>query len=401
MMNKWAALTGLYVVQGLPHGFFGQAMPVLLREQGLDLTLIGMLSLVALPWAFKFVWAPALDRVTLRAGEFRRSWIFTMNACALAMILLLSSQPLESWLENGVWLPLLLLIVLNTFIATQDIATDAMAVENLSVRERGKGNGLQVGAYRVGMVLAGGLLISQYGSLGWQGALWLVAGMMLLGTLPLWFFKPAQHTPPTQPLMSQWLGFFRLKEAGLWLLLILFFKFGDAFGTPMIRPMLSDAGLSLEQLGTLLGTVGFASGLLGALAGGWMVSVLGRQITLLGFLLLEALALMSYVGISHTADPSLLRVGVAIVLEHVAGGMATAALFTVMMDRCREHSEAADYALQSCLVIIAGMVAAALSGFSAKMLGYDAHFIVSGFLTLAAIPIVWALIRRGVLKVKR
>ena len=72
-MNKWFALTGLYLVQGLPHGFFGQAMPVLLRQQGLDLALIGMLSVVSLPWALKFLWAPLLDRFALKRGEYRRS----------------------------------------------------------------------------------------------------------------------------------------------------------------------------------------------------------------------------------------------------------------------------------------------------------------------------------------
>lgn len=400
-MNKWIALTGLYVVQGLPHGFFGQTMPVLLREQGLDLTLIGLLSLVALPWALKFLWAPLLDRFTLKAGEYRRSWIISMNTLAVILVIVLSSQPLEYWLAGGVWLPLILLITLNVFIATQDIATDAMAVENLSVAERGKGNGLQVGAYRVGMVLAGGLLVSLYSYLGWSGALLIVAALMVLGTVPLWFFKPRQHIPPSTPLLPQWLAFFRLKDAGLWLALILLFKFGDAFGTQMIRPMLSDAGLSLEQLGVMMGTVGFIAGLAGALIGGWLVSLLGRHITLLGFIILEALALMSYVGISVTEQPSLLRVGFAIVMEHVAGGMATAALFTVMMDRCREHSEAADYALQSCLVIVSGMVAAGLSGFSAQSLGYDAHFVVAGMLTLAVIPLVWVLIKRGALPVKR
>ncbi|MBT12813.1 MAG: hypothetical protein CMI02_12355 [Oceanospirillaceae bacterium] len=68
-MNKWFALSGLYLVQGLPHGFFGQAMPVLLREQGLDLTLIGLLSIVSAPWALKFIWAPWLDRFTLAISK--------------------------------------------------------------------------------------------------------------------------------------------------------------------------------------------------------------------------------------------------------------------------------------------------------------------------------------------
>jgi MFS family permease len=85
----------------------------------------------------------------------------------------------------------------------------------------------------------------------------------------------------------------------------------------------------------------------------------------------------------------------AVVFEHVAGGMATAGLFTVMMDRCREHNEGADYALQSCLVIITGMIAGALSGYSASQFGYDSHFVIAGVACFAAIGVVIMAARRG------
>ncbi len=392
--TPWVALIGLYVVQGLPHGFFGQAMPVLLREQGLDLAVIGLLSLLSLPWALKFVWAPWLDRFSLVGGEFRRSWILCMNAAAVVLLLVMSAQPLSGWTANLVLFAGLLML-LNTLIATQDIATDALAVENLPPVQRGVGNGIQVAGYRIGMILAGGLLVSLYGVLGWQLSLCLLAALMALGTVPLWFFRPRPHVVDEQPVWPLWLGFFRLRYAGWWLLLLLTYKFGDAFGTPMIRPMLSDAGLTLQQLGVLLGTAGFLAGLAGALAGGWLVGVLGRQTALLGFLVLEALALLSYLGLAGMPQPDWLHIYLAVTLEHIAGGMGTAAIFTVMMDRCREHCAAGDYAVQSCLIIVAGMVAGALSGFSARWLGYDAHFALAALLCVLALPVVWALIRRG------
>lgn len=395
-MNKWVALTGLYIVQGLPHGFFGQAMPVLMREQGLDLAIIGLLSLLSLPWALKFIWAPYLDRFSLRGNEYRRSWILFTNYSAATILLLMSLLPLSFW-SASIGLFAGLLILLNTCIATQDIATDAMAVENLAVPERGIGNGVQVAGYRVGMVLAGGVLISLYGILGFENSLRLLALLMVLGTAPLWFFKPRAHVRDNTPLWPQWKGFFKLKNTGWWILLLLVYKFGDAFGTPMIRPLLSDAGIKLEQLGVLLGMVGFIAGLMGALVGGWLTGVIGRHTALLGFLVFEALALLSYLGISggDTNAPNWLHLYTAVTLEHIAGGMGTAALFTVMMDRCREQSAAADYALQSCLIIVAGMLAGALSGFSAKALGYDLHFMLAAALCLAAMLAVVALIKRG------
>ncbi|WP_430462660.1 MFS transporter [Thalassolituus sp. LLYu03] len=394
-MNKWIALTGLYVAQGLPHGFFGQAMPVLLREQGLDLRLIGLLSLVAIPWALKFLWAPWLDRYSLVGHEYRRSWILLMNAAAVVVLLVLSVMDISDWLALGIVWPLMLLVLLNLFIATQDIATDAMAVENLNAEERGKGNGLQVAAYRVGMIVSGGVLVSLFGSLGWSYSLWLLAGLLLLGSLPLWWFAPKPHTRGEGSMAHEWLDFFRQKDALLWLVLLSVYKFGDAFGTPMIRPMMSDAGVTLEQMGWLLGTVGFAAGLLGALAGGWLVGVLGRQFTLMAFLLLEAFALLAYIGVGASTTFDWVHLVSAVLVEHVAGGMGTAALFTVMMDRCREHCAAADYALQSCVVIVTGMIAGGLSGISAHALGYDGHFLLSAVLCVLVMPLIWNMIRRG------
>ncbi len=389
---KWFALISLYLVQGLPHGFFGQAMPVLLREQGVDLKSIGLMSLVALPWALKFIWAPVLDRVSIIPGEYRRSWILAMNHTAVLVLIALSFVPLPWLTSDGVLALALVLMAVNLLTATQDIATDAVAVENLKPAERGLGNGIQVGGYRVGMVLAGGVLLSFFNHLGWQFSLLSVAALMFVGSLPLYFWKPRAHTKAEQDIWTQWSGFFRLDSPWLWLALIAFYKFGDAYGTQMIRPYLSDMGISLEQMGALLGIGGFIAGLSGALLGGWLAGRFPRATALMLFLALETCAMLGYTLVS---EGEIVTVWLAVIAEHVAGGMATAALFTVMMDRCREHSEGADYAFQSCVVIITGMVAGALSGYSATHLGYVGHFSVAALLCAAAIVLVVMVSRRG------
>lgn len=394
-MNKWIALLGLYLAQGLPHGFFGQAMPALMREQGMDLTLIGLLSLVAIPWALKFLWAPWLDRYSLWRSEYRRSWILAMNYGAVALLLVVASQPLSFWIGDGlVWMVVILLLV-NACIASQDIATDALAVENINYHQRGLGNSVQVAGYRIGMVMAGGGLVLALSHWGWQATVLLLALLLAAATLPLWRFQPAAHQPATEPVIKQWQQLLKRPGIALWLLMVLAYKFGDAFGTQMVRPLLVDSGLSLQDLGWLMGTYGFTAGLVGALLGGWSVRYLGRQTALLAFLALEAVALLSYLGISGHAEPPWPQILLAVGLEHVAGGMATAALFTVMMDYCRASHEASDYALQSCLVIVASLVASALSGVSANHLGYDGHFALAAVLSMLAVVPVWGVIRQG------
>src|SRR5688572_11229502 len=165
-MNARLFLLGsLYLAQGLPYGFFTQALPVLLREQGLALPLIGLANLLMLPWALKFLWAPLVDAVESPRGRRRAVIIPLQLGCVFVLgALALAASPDAMWaLGIGV-------LLVNFCAATQDIATDALAVETLAPDERGIGNGLQVGAYRVGMIIGGGAMLWVFEHAGWTVA---------------------------------------------------------------------------------------------------------------------------------------------------------------------------------------------------------------------------------------
>jgi predicted MFS family arabinose efflux permease len=155
----------------------------------------------------------------------------------------------------------------------------------------------------------------------------------------------------------------------------------------MLRPFLADRGVSLAEIGKLLGTVGFVAGLLGALAGGALVNRLGRRRALLTFGALQALTVASYAWLALGPLPRT-PLYVLCAAEHFAGGMATAALFTCMMDWCRPHSSATDYTVQASAVVIATGAAASASGFSAQALGYVRHFALAALLAAAALLVV-------------
>ena len=393
-MSKWLVLLFLYLTQGLPHGFFGQALPALLRQQGMSLEAIGLMSLVSLPWVLKFFWAPLLDhyqplkRLTAGCidGHIRKTWIITANLLAAVCLLLIASVDLVIWIEQWALALALSLFVLTLFVVTQDIATDALAVENIPAEQRGLGNGLQVAGYRVGMVIGGGVLLYVFASLGWTGTLWALAGLMVLGLIPLWFWQPAKVNVDKEPVFKHWLGFFRLPGAWFWLILLFTYKLGDAFGTAMIRPHLVDIGVTLEEFAQLLGFWGTIAGLIGAVLGGLLLRWLRRSQALILFLFLELLAIGAYSLVTHL-DWQLIYSLIA--LEHITGGMATVALFTVMMDRCREASAGSDYALQSCLVVMATLVATSSAGFSAAALGYANHYLLAAGLCAVGLMVVW------------
>jgi PAT family beta-lactamase induction signal transducer AmpG len=384
-MFKWWVLLTLYLTQGLPHGFFSQALPTLLRQQGMSLEAIGLMSLVSLPWVLKFLWAPLLDHYQpLKRlsggridGHIRKTWIISANAIAAVVLIFIASIPLELWINQAAVGLACALFVLTLFVVTQDIATDALAVENIESSQRGLGNSVQVAGYRLGMVIGGGLLLAIFAQLGWAGTLWALSGLMILGLIPLWFWQPAQIKVDKEPVFNHWLGFSRLPGAGAWLLFLLTYKVGDAFGTVMIRPHLVDLGVTLPEFAELLGLWGTVAGLVGALLGGLLLRYLPRMQALILFVCLEGLAIASY-SLLTSLDWSLIYS--LIIVEHVTGGMATVALFTVMMDRCRESSAGSDYALQSCLVVLSTLVASSLAGFSAANFGYAMHYYFAALL---------------------
>ena len=188
---KLGLLGTLYFSQGLPFGFFTQALPVLLREQGYTLSQIGLTSLLALPWALKFLWAPAVDRLGTR-----RSWIIPLQLSGVVLLGLLAAFVGLDQIK-----PLMVAVfLLNLIAATQDIATDGFAVDMLTPGERGFANGLQVAGYRVGMVVGGGALLIFYKHLGSAGTFGLMALMTALATIPVFFAKePTRVLATPQP----------------------------------------------------------------------------------------------------------------------------------------------------------------------------------------------------------
>jgi predicted MFS family arabinose efflux permease len=170
------------------------------------------------------------------------------------------------------------------------------------------------------------------------------------------------------------------------------YKSADAFGTAMLRPYLVDHGFSITRIGWILGTVGFVAGLSGALAGGALASRFDRRRLLGLFAFLHAAGLGGYALCAGGAGGEPLLLG-TIVYEHFAGGMATAGLFTVMMDHTDRDSAATGYTAQACLVLLGNGLFAWPSGLVAERLGYAGHFALAmGFgcaaaaLALVAIP---------------
>ncbi|WP_053234553.1 MFS transporter [Sandaracinus amylolyticus] len=366
--GRLVVLGALYFAQGLPFGFFVQALPVVLRERGVSLSLIGLSSLLAMPWALKPLVAPLVDR-----ARTRRAWIVPLQiTSALLLALAALASPEAS-------LPALFVIVAltNLAAAAQDIATDALAVDLLPEDERGLGNGLQVAGYRVGMIAGGGVVLGAMAHIGWAPAMLALGATLALATIPLLItHEPARTPAPLRPTNTALRDAASRPGALRWLRVLVLFKAGEALATAMARPMLVDRGLDAGDLAALLGGTGFAAGLAGALIGGALVPRLGRRRALAIFGALQVAGIATWL-VPATGVRSLVALHVVVAIEHVFAGMATAALFTAMMDACRPAHAATDYALQASVVVLATGIASALGGVSAEHLGYVGHFVLA------------------------
>jgi MFS family permease len=376
----------LYLAQGLPYGFFTGALPVMLREQGLSLKAISATSLLFLPWALKFLWAPLVDRVGTRRG-----WLLPLQAASVLLAVALAAfNPADGLL------PLLgALFLFNLIAATQDIATDGLAVRLLDPRERGLGNGLQVGGYRVGMILGGGALLAFYAAAGWGAMCLAMAALLALASVPAWRLReaPAVHRPHAPGLALHWLARLRQPGMGALIALIVAYKFGDSMVATLVGPFMKDAGLATAQIAWIKGTLGSGVTLAGAAAGGWIAFRLGRRAALLGCGLLQAASLLLYVG--SALAPGVGLITAASVAEHLFGGMATVALFTLMMDASDPEHAGADYTLLACALVLAQGLAQFSGAVLADAFGYLPMFSGGFVVALAGCLLLVRALDRG------
>ena len=390
-------LSMLYFAQGLPSGLLGKALPPLLRDQGVSLSAIGFTALLALPWTLKFLWAPFLDRFWTR-----RRWLLTLNLATCGLMLLVASRDFGDWVSQSFAMLLAVLFLMNLVAATQDIATDGLAVSRLEPRLRGLGNSVQVIGYKIGMIVGGGLLLWLVARFGWHLSYSALALLIVPVLLPVWFMRetPAARRGAAESEEWQgWHGYVRLfadflsrPRMGWWMVTVATFKAGDALASRMIGPLLSDQGLSLADIGLLTGVVGATVGLAGALLGGLFLLRLGHRKALLLFGGLQAAGFVGYWLVAGGAcDPWVL---VAVVCtEQFADGLSTVALFTSMMDVCRKHSPGTDYTLQAALQVTVSGSAALASGVFTQAFGYQAVFAAGGALTLCALAPVMMFFR--------
>jgi PAT family beta-lactamase induction signal transducer AmpG len=182
--HRLAVVTLLGFASGLPLALTGQAMQAWLSVEGLDVATIGFLSLVGLPYTFKFLWAPLMDRFELPGLGRRRGWlVLTQLALAVGLMAMAATSPGQATRAFA-----LLAVAVAFLSASQDVVIDAYRTDLLPAAERGIGSSLNVLGYRLAMILSGGVALiwtdpNQGGGWSWPTVYRLMAALMVVAAV--------------------------------------------------------------------------------------------------------------------------------------------------------------------------------------------------------------------------
>lgn len=380
MSRKLFILSALYFVQGLPYGFQAIALPAYLREAGMSLTGIGLAGALSLPWVFKVVWGPAVDRYGSQRFGRRRSWILPLQAGLLACVIAAAFVPPS----RGLAALLLMVFLMNLFASTMDVAVDGLAVDVLRREELGYGNVAQVVGYKLGAVAGGGLLVAASAHIGWRGLFVSMAVLVALAMLVTFAFRePARDEPPRAlgEILRSLRAALSVPGTAFLLLFIGTYKLGETMADAMFRPFLVDSGFEVPQIGFWLGTYGLLISLTGSFAGGILASRIGilRAVTITSCL--RALAVGGEWWLS-LVEPTTVRVAGVIAAESFFGGAVTTAIFAFMMSRVDRRIGATHYTLLATVEVFGKQIAGAVSGAVTDLTSYPTLF---GLATLLAV----------------
>jgi MFS transporter, PAT family, beta-lactamase induction signal transducer AmpG len=368
----------LYFAEGVPFGFVYTTLSYYLRSRGVPLEQIGILSLLGLAWSLKVLWSPLADRFGSRAA-----WLVPAQVAVILSMLGLA------WLADapvgpGFWI---LVGVLCLASATQDLAVDAYTIDLLDTKELGMANGVRIGAYRVGLIAAGGGVLILSDLVGWSPTFVGVALIMCALAVTVLVFGPFhQARPEIARAEKGQSGFSQLKESvkglmslphiGAIIVFILAYKAGDAMLGAMVSAFWRDLGFSGTQFGVASITVGKVPAILGGILGGVLTARWGisRALWLLG--IFQAISILGY---WFAALPGAWHYSIyaATLGESLAGQMGSAAFMAFLMSLCDKRFSASHYAFLSMLFGLSGRLCGYLGGWLAAYFGYATFFFLS------------------------
>jgi len=377
---------------GLPLYLLLNLVPAWLRTEGISLKAIGLFALIQLPYTWKFLWSPLLDRYALPWLGRRRGWMAVTQVFLLALIAALGAFSPQIDLQVIIVLAALLAFVS----ATQDIALDAYRRELLPDHELGLGNSVHVNAYRIAGLVPGSLSLILADHLPWGEVFAITALFMLPGlAMTLVVSEEVSHggTPRTlreavvEP-FHEFLTRAGWREALLVLAFIFFYKLGDSLCTALATPFYLDMGFAKSEIGLVAKHAGLWPAVIGGLLGGlWMVRLgINRALWLFGVVQLVSIfgfAWLAWLGPNASVGATqLAQLALVIGFEALGVGLGTAAFVAFIARATNPLYTATQYALFSSLAAVPRTLINSGAGYLVEQMGWFAFFLLCAALAV-------------------
>jgi MFS transporter, PAT family, beta-lactamase induction signal transducer AmpG len=434
--SPWIYVPTLYFAQGLPFTTVMMMSAVYFKDLGASNVLIGLTSALQLPWILKFAWAPLVDFFSRK-----KRWIVVAQVVLAVFFAALSATTLSG---NPVGAGIAALGFIALASATHDAAIDGYYLEVLTKPEQALFVGVRNTAFRMSMIFGSGAMVYLAGTLtahmGKQHA-WFTAFailsvvMFVLFSLHCWYLPPfgqvkreeemqsadaaanpaakanpatpaeseqtkaadqdssqsAGQNPPSHDYFRAILSYFDQPGTVAIVAYILLFRLGDAMVMKMIPPFLQDPvtkhgmGLSVEQIGTVYGTVGVCFLLLGGIIGGILVSKQGLKFWFWPATLLMNSTILLYWLLATFHPTSIGWIYLVNSLEQFGYGFGMAAYTVFLLSTVKQEYKAAHYAVASALMALGLMAPSMASGIVCDKVGYAGFFLLSFILTIPGV----------------
>lgn len=384
----WILLLGFS--SGIPLALTGTTLQAWMTTEKVDLAVIGIFSLVGLPYTLKVLWAPLMDRFIPPFLGRRRGWmIVTQLALALVIAAMAFSDPSGA---TTLFAALALLVAFAS--ASQDIVVDAYRTEVLEPQELGPGASVHILGYRIAMLTSGALALILADRLPWKTVYLLMAASLIVGVVAS-LLSPEPRLPERPPaslkeaIVEPFSEFLSRPGALEILLFILLYKLDVVMATALTTPFILEMGFSMTDIGAVTKGFGMAATIVGTLAGGAFVARAGMKVSLWTFGVLQSVSTLSFLALARLGHHYPMMV-TAIGLENLCSGMGTAAYAAFLMSLCDKRFTATQYALLTGLMALTRVTVGAPTGYLVKTFGWERYFLISA---LAAAPGLLLLLR--------
>jgi len=358
--------------------FFTTVVPVIMRQENYSLESIGLLQLVKIPWILKFLWAPVIDKKANTLTQYKK-WILFSELFYAVVILSIGFFSLQTNFSL-----IVILVVIAIFAsATQDIATDALAILTLKKEQRSMGNAIQsIGGF-LGALVGSGLLLLIYNFFGWKALLLGLSGFVLVALIPLKFFRyELREKPRAKQISGKTItSFFTQKGISKHIVFLLLSSAGLTGIMSMLKPYMVDFGYQIDEIGFISGILGTSVAAVMALVSGMLIKKIGMRWSLISFAVFAIFTGLYFLTI-NTLGFGQTEITFGVCLLWGVYGMINVAVYTIAMNWARPGSEGTDFTIQIVISQLGALIIAGFSGFIAQRLNYQGLFVIETILAI-------------------